>query len=171
MYTFLGVLIFALGGGGLLLEEYIGINRKIRLLLEMQQCLLGLEQAVLELHLPMDASLQRELKNQKGMLAEYLGDVRNNVLCRVSDSPGQVFWQCVPKAMRRQLKEEELGLWVQAASVLFEGELPGENKGFLVYYGMFSDMVKREQNTKKERQKVTLCTTAMGLATLLLLLL
>ena len=68
-------------------------------------------------------------------------------------------------------KREERLAFVQALCSLFMVESPGEDAGFLVYYEEFKDMLKKDYSTKKERQKVTACTTGMGLLVLLLLLL
>lgn len=68
-------------------------------------------------------------------------------------------------------KREERQAFVQALCSLFMVESPGEDAGFLAYYEEFKDMLKKDYSTKKERQKVTACTTGMGLLVLLLLLL
>ena len=73
--------------------------------------------------------------------------------------------------LKAMTKEEERVLFMQALCSLFSASVPGEAQDFSVFYEAFSQQVMVEERTKKERGKVTACTTGMGLMMLLLLLL
>ena len=80
-------------------------------------------------------------------------------------------WQEMTPDMRRLTKEEERRLFVQALCSLFSACLPGQAEEFGIYYDSFAKLLEKEQQTKKERGKVTAATTGMGLMLVLVLLL
>ena len=160
-----------LGGGGLLIQQYCTIQERSRFLQDMNQSLLRMHQSISKRNLPVGVALCKEMGQCNVTLAQYYRAIYERLQENKSNQVFSMFWQEMTPGMTRLTKEEERRLWVQALCSLFLVESPGEDAGFFAYYEGFVDMLKRDDSTKKERQKVTACTTGMSLLMLLLLLL
>lgn len=167
----IGGVVFLLGGIGLLAQQFLSQQERTRFLQEMNQSILRLHQSITRRNLPVLLALSKEQEQCDKMLLPYYKKVRKQLQQYESNQVFAIFWEEVTPDMIRHTKEEERRLWVQALCSLFLVESPGEDAGFLAYYEGFLDMLKKDYSTKKERQKVTACTTGMGLLMLLLLLL
>ena len=167
----IGALVFLLGVGGLVIQQYLTIQERSQFLQEMNQSLLRLHQSISKRNLPVAIALLKEKEVCNGALACYYQVLYEKLQENTCDKVFPLFWQEVTPEMVQYTKEEERCLWVQALCSLFMVESPGEDSGFLAYYEGFLNMLKRDDSTKKERQKVTACTTGLGLLTLLLFLL
>ena len=171
MCKYLGIFIFFLGGGGLLVQQYMGIQERSKFLQEMNPSLLRLHQNISKQNLPVGLALCKEREQCHILLAQYYEAICNKLQENTYSQMFALFWQEVTPEMTGYTKEEERRLWVQALCSLFLVESPGEDAGFFAYYEGFVEMLRRDDSTKKERQKVTACTTGMSLLMLLLLLL
>ena len=171
MCKYIGIFVFILGGGGLMVQQYLAIQERNRFLQEMNQSLLRLHQNISKRNLPVGAALCKEQGQCDEALARYYRAIYERLQENKYNQMFMLFWQEMTPELERLTKEEERRLWVQALCSLFLVESPGEDAGFFAYYEGFADMLKRDDSTKKERQKVTACTTGLGLLTLLLFLL
>lgn len=167
----LGIVIFLSGTVGLLLQQWYQLRQRSDFLQEMNQSLLRLHQAITRRNLPILAALRNECMEPDDRLAQYFAQVYRQLQQHEQRDVYRLFWEQMTEDIQKNTKEEERRLWVWALCSLFSVDSPGEDQGFVAYYEQFSEALQREYTTKKERQKVTACTTGMVLAMLLLLLL
>lgn len=162
-----------LGSGGLLCQQFFSSQERSRLLQEMDQSLLRMHQSISGRNLPVMAALHKESLQCDDRLGVYYRKVLEKLKEKEKFLVLPLFMNELTeeKGICSLTKREERLAFVQALCSLFMVESPGEDAGFLVYYEEFKDMLKKDYSTKKERQKVTACTTGMGLLVLLLLLL
>lgn len=153
------------------MQQYWSIQERNRFLQEMNQSLLRLHQSISKRNLPVGVALCKERERCNEALAKYYQVIYDKLQKNTYSQVFSLFWDEMTPQMTRFTKEEERRLWVQALCSLFLVESPGEDSGFFAYYEGFVEMLKRDDSTKKERQKVTACTTGMSLLMLLLLLL
>lgn len=171
MCKYIGGILFLLGSVGLLGQQYLSQQERTRFLQEMNQSLLRLRQSITKRSLPVLLAIRKEQEQCDELLVPYYEKVCEKLQQNESKQVFSIFWEDVTPEMIKMTKEEERRLWVQALCALFLVENPGEDDGFFAYYDGFLDTLKKDYSTKKERQKVTACTTGMGLLMLLLLLL
>lgn len=167
----IGIIFFLAGSVGLLCWQYCFCQERSRFLQEMNQSILRLHQNIAGRNLPVMAALYKENGRCDRRLEEYYKSVCAQLGQKECFQVEKVFMEAWTSDMISLTKAEERQMWVQALCSLFLVDSPGEDAGFLAYYESFSDMLKKDYSTKKERQKVTACTTGMGLLLLLLLLL
>lgn len=105
------------------------------------------------------------------VLSDYFAAVLREMQKHKKEDMEPTLWQEMTPDMRRLTKEEERRLFVQALCSLFSACLPGQVEEFGIYYDSFAKLLEKEQQTKKERGKVTAATTGMGLMLVLVLLL
>lgn len=153
------------------MQQYWSIQERNGFLQEMNQSLLRLHQSISKRNLPVGVALCKEREQCNEVLAKYYQGIYEKLQKNTYSQVFSLFWNEITPQMTRFTKEEERRLWVQALCSLFLVESPGEDSGFFAYYEGFVEMLKRDDSTKKERQKVTACTTGMSLLMLLLLLL
>ncbi len=163
--------MFLLGTMGLLYQQYQNLQTRCQRLQEMNQVLLNLHQSIAKMHLPVLLALKREQVQEEIWRQQYFGLVDEEMNKRDGKNLQLLFYEALPLEIKRVTRKEERRLFVSALCALFLVDSPGEDGSFLAYYEEFSDMLKKENHTKKERQKVTVCTTGMGLLVLFMLLL
>lgn len=171
MYKPLGIIMFSVGSLGLLLQQFFAQQQRTDFLQEMNQSLLRLHREITKRNLPIGIVLKHEISQCRGILAQYYDTILSLLKRNTESQVFLLFYAQIPTEMKRLTKEEERRLWVQALCSLFLVESPGEDANFFAYYEGFADMLKKDYSTKKEREKVTACTTGMGLLLLLILLL
>lgn len=167
----IGIAIFLFGGTGLLLQQWYNSQQRWCFLQEMQASLLRMRQAVAQRNLPMHAVLRQECGHGFPGLSDYFAAVLREMKKHKKEDMEPALWQEMTPDMRRITKEEERRLFVQALCSLFSACLPGQAEEFGIYYDSFARLLEKEQQTKKERGKVTAATTGMGLMLVLVLLL
>lgn len=167
----IGIATFLLGGAGLLLQQWYNSRQRWYFLQEMQASLLRIRQAVAQRNLPMHAILRQESEHGIPVLSDYFAAVLREMQKHKKEDMEPTLWQEMTPDMRRLTKEEERRLFVQALCSLFSACLPGQAEEFGIYYDSFAKLLEKEQQTKKERGKVTAATTGMGLMLVLVLLL
>lgn len=166
----IGVLLFLMGTVGLLFQQWYQEQQRMIFLQQMSHSLLRLRQLAVQRKLPVVAALHMEMESAVGVLSDYYGSVCEKLQCHEKKALDEVFMGEITPEIRKVTKEEERRLYVQALASLFSASIPGEEKEFFLYYDPFIRGIEQEQKTKKERTKVTACTTGMGLMMLLLLL-
>lgn len=171
MYKAFGVSVFLLGSMGLLYQQWYARQQRMQFLQEMQTCLLRMQQAVLKRNLPVMAVLAMESERKVTGLCTYFNQVRLCLLLHNKETMEAILQEELTPELKAMTKEEERVLFMQALCSLFSASVPGEAQDFAVFYEAFSHQVMAEERTRKERGKVTACTTGMGLMMLLLLLL
>ena len=167
----IGIATFLFGGAGLLLQQWYNSRQRWYFLQEMQASLLRIRQAVAQRNLPMHAILRQESGHGIPVLSDYFAAVLREMQKHKKEDMEPTLWQEMTPDMRRLTKEEERRLFVQALCSLFSACLPGQVEEFGIYYDSFAKLLEKEQQTKKERGKVTATTTGMGLMLVLVLLL
>lgn len=167
----IGLLLFLFGSAGLLWWQYCFCQERSRFLQEMNQSILRIHQNIAGRNLPVMAALYKESGRCDRRLEKYYQEVCVQLGQKESFQVEKVFMDAWTQDMIALTKSEERRMWVLSLCSLFLVDSPGEDAGFLAYYEEFLDMLKKDYSTKKERQKVTACTTGMGLLLLLLLLL
>ena len=171
MCKYIGLLFFFVGSGGLLCQQFFSSQERSRFLQEMDQSLLRLHQSISCRNLPVMAALYKESTQCDARLAGYYRIVGTKLKEKEKSYVQPLFMQELTEEILRMTKGEERQLFVQTLCSLFLVESPGEDAEFLAYYEEFKNMQKLDYSTKKERQKVTACSTGMGLLVLLLFLL
>lgn len=171
MCKYIGLLFFFIGGGGLLCQQFFFFQERSGFLQEMDQSLLRLHQSISCRNLPVMAALYKESTQCDARLARYYKNVGEKLKEKDKSLVLPLFMKELTEEIGGLTKGEERQLFVQTLCSLFLVESPGEDAEFLAYYEEFKDMLKKDYSTKKERQKVTACTTGMGLLVLLLFLL
>ncbi len=167
----IGIAIFLLGSLGLLLQQWYISRQRWYFLQEMQASLLRMRQAAAQRNLPMHLILSQEGGRGIPGLSVYYTAVLAEMQKHKKEDMEPTLWQEMTPDLRRLTKEEERRLFVQALCSLFSACLPGQAEEFGIYYDSFVKILEKEQQTKKERGKVTAAMTGMGLMLVLVLLL
>ena len=171
MYKAFSVSVFLLGSMGLLYQQWYARQQRIQFLQEMQTCLLRMQQAVLKRNLPVMAVLAMESEREVTGLCTYFTRVRLRLSLHNKETMEAILREELTPELKAMTKEEERVLFMQALCSLFSACLPGQVEEFGIYYDSFAKLLEKEQQTKKERGKVTAATTGMGLMLVLVLLL
>lgn len=171
MYRILGVVLFLIGGVGLMVQKMWKQYQHTRALQEMNQSLIRIHNAVALRHMPVGQALRQEQQMCPLWLFPYYEQICRELGQHQKSRIQPLLREAEEQHLLPHMTKEESRVWTDSLCALFNVHSPGDDRGFMAYYRQFDEIQKQDYMTKKERQKVTACTMGTGLMMLLLLLL